>query len=408
MWLAQSCTVIGFTFSFPFMPLFIQDMGISDGGQASLWAGIIQASMGIAMVLTSPIWGLASDRYGRKMNVQRAIVGSAIFLGLSAFATNVYQLIVLRFLTGLTSGVLGPSMALVASTTPRERIPFSLGVLQSAFFVGNTIGPLLGGLVADAWRLKGAFLVTAAIQVVAGLIVQLFAREDFHRSPESLSIFQREAYSNMLRTLTSRRLLPVLATIFSVQFFTIMSLAVLPVILDDLSPGSGGSVTGVAFAVMGITGGVASYSTGLLSKNVKLTRILSVAAVGAGLSFAPLFVADSVPQFYLLLATAGAFQGAMVAMTGGLVGLAVSGEHQGVAFGGLQAVQVTAFSSGPLLGGILAATVGLRWVFPVQAVGLLAVPVLVAWLLPSSGGGAQPAGEAVAEARAEGGGDPPG
>ena len=72
----------------------------------------------------------------------------------------------------------------------------------------------------------------------------------------------------------------------------------------------------------------------------------------------------------------------MFAMTGSLVALAVSGEQQGVAFGGLQAVQVTAFSGGQMIGGVIGATAGLRWVFPVQAAGLLILLVLMARLLP--------------------------
>ncbi len=76
----------------------------------------------------------------------------------------------------------------------------------------------------------------------------------------------------------------------------------------------------------------------------------------------------------------------MIAMTGGLVALAVSGEEQGVAFGGLQAVQVSAFSIGPLVGGAIGATAGLRWVFPVQAFGLLALSLAMARLM--SGGAA--------------------
>ena len=95
-------------------------------------------------------------------------------------------------------------------------------------------------------------------------------------------------------------------------------------------------------------------------------------------------------------------------MTGGLVGLAVSGEHQGVAFGGLQAVQVTAFSTGPLLGGILAATVACGGCFRSRPSACWPCRCWWRGCSPALVGGAQPAGEAVAEARAEGGGDPPG
>ena len=63
------------------------------------------------------------------------------------------------------------------------------------------------------------------------------------------------------------------------------------------------------------------------------------------------------------------------------MGLTVTGEHQGAAFGGLQAVQVAAFSIGPFTGGVIAVGVALRGVFLVPAVGLLTVPLVARRLL---------------------------
>ena len=399
LWLAQTCVATGFTFSFPFVPLFLQDMDLAEGGQAALWAAIIQMSMALAMILSGPFWGLLGDRYGRKLNVMRGMFGGGIFLVISAFSTSLYHLIITRFLTGLFTGSIGPAMALVAATTPRERIPLSMGILHTAFFIGGTIGPLLGGLVADSWGLKGTFLVSGAMLSVGGVIALLFAREEFHRSSRSISVFQRQAYTNLLGLLTSRELMPILVAVFTVQGLPIMAYSVLPVILDDLTPLGGGSVTGVAFGVMGLAGGVASYLSGLASRKATPTGILRIAVAGGALSFAALFLADSVAQFYVLLAFAGAFQGVMFAMTGSLVALAVSGEQQGVAFGGLQAAQVSAFSGGQMIGGVIGATAGLRWVFPVQAAGLLILLVLLARLLPAGAvSGPQPIGGTTVDA----------
>lgn len=94
----------------------------------------------------------------------------------------------------------------------------------------------------------------------------------------------------------------------------------------------------------------------------------------------------------------------MVAISGALVGLTVTGEHQGAAFGGLQAVQVAAFSIGPFAGGVIAVAVALRWVFLVQAAGLLTVP-LVARKLLSGRLGAQNQSVAAGTAEAPTGSD---
>mgnify|MGYP001486061997 FL=1 len=135
---------------------------------------------------------------------------------------------------------------------------------------------------------------------------------------------------------------------------------------------------------MGLAGGVGAYLSGLVSRKVTPVRILRVAVAGAALSFAPLFFSSSVSQFYMLLAFCGAFHGVGLAMTGSLVALAVSGEEQGVAFGLLQAVQVCGFSISQMIGGVIGATAGLRWVFPVQAAGLLVLLAGIGRLLSRS------------------------
>ncbi|PKB68518.1 MAG: hypothetical protein BZY82_00595 [SAR202 cluster bacterium Io17-Chloro-G3] len=380
LWIAQVFTVAGFSFSFPFIPFFVQELGIKGEGQASLWAGLVQASMGLAMVATSPVWGLVADRYGRKINMLRASFGGAIFIFLSAFSSNVYQLMFFRFFTGVFSGTFGPAMALVAAVCPRNKLPFAMGILQSAFFTGTTIGPLFGGLIADAWGFQGAFLGTAVLLGIAGVIVMLFVREDFH-PPANLSVFQRHAYVNLFHLLTSRELVPVLGTFFVVQFAPVISFVVLPIVIASIATSNIGSVTGIAFGVTGLAGGLSSYGAGMLTKRVRMTRILTVACVGMSIVIFPLFFVREMWLVYLFLACGGVFQGAMLSMGGGLVGLAVPSEVQGAAFGALQSVTVSAFTLAPLTGGGIASQFGPRWVFPAQSVCLLGAALLAKILL---------------------------
>ena len=82
LWVAQATTALGFSFFFPFVPLFIQDLGIEDPGQAALWSGIAGGAGGLFMMVSGPVWGILSDRYGLKKNILRAMFGSAIVLGI--------------------------------------------------------------------------------------------------------------------------------------------------------------------------------------------------------------------------------------------------------------------------------------------------------------------------------------
>ena len=381
MWLVQCVAVMGFSVAFPFFPLFIQDMGIEDPARAALWAGISGSAMGVTMILFGPIWGMLGDRYGRKKNVLRALSGGATLMALTGLSTNVYELTAFRFLTGIASGAFAPAMALVASTSPKERIAFSMGILQSAMFVGTTLGPMVGGFLAEAVGFRNVFFVSGAGVAVAGVMVLVFARENFQRPADTGPLFRHEAFTGILRLVASKELAPLLGTIFVVNVTPALMFVVLPLLIATLAPGSGASSTGIAFGILGITAAIASYVTGWLSVRVRLSRILAVACIGAALFYLPFIVVDTVPLVYLFLTFAGVFQGALLASTSGLIGKAVPPEKQGTGFGALQSVTAAGFSFGPLAGGIIATLAGLRSVFLAQSIGLLMAAVLAVRLL---------------------------
>ncbi len=101
--------------------------------------------------------GSLADRKGRKLMLLRASLGMAIAILLQAFATNVWQLFILRAIMGLTSGYIPNAMALVASQVPRERSGWALSTLSTAQISGVIGGPLLGGFPADHVGLRMVF-----------------------------------------------------------------------------------------------------------------------------------------------------------------------------------------------------------------------------------------------------------
>ncbi len=65
LFVAQTMTMVGFSFVFPFLPLYIQSLGITDITEAAQWAGVAVAATALSMSVVQPIWGNLSDRYGR-------------------------------------------------------------------------------------------------------------------------------------------------------------------------------------------------------------------------------------------------------------------------------------------------------------------------------------------------------
>ena len=390
IWLAQCVTLMGFSFVFPFVPLFVQELGVTDPAQAALWAGVSSTAQGLTMFLASPIWGMIGDRYGRKLNVLRAMIGGGVLTGLSGLVGNVYQLTALRLLTGLASGSVAPMMALAASTSPKHRIAFTIGAVQSALFLGTTIGPLFGGLLADAVGYRATFMIAGGVVIAAALLLLVFVQENFQRPVEPKPIFARQAFTDLFSLISSRTLAPLLGTMFIVQIAPMMMFTILPVLLVSFGQGSGATTTGIAFAILGITSAIAAYATGWLSSRMSLTKMLVAACLGAGIFYLPLIFVNSILPLYIFLGIGGIFQGVLSSSTNGLVGLMLPPEKQATGFGATQSTFALAFAIGPLIGAGIATVGGLRSVFPFQAAALLATAAIVVWLLAGRDNSPQP------------------
>src|SRR5512137_1404015 len=86
MFAAEFIVILGFSFIMPFMPLYIQELGSFNSDQAALWSGIAIGASSIALFISGPIWGIISDKWGRKPMVLRALFGSAVIQTLAGLA----------------------------------------------------------------------------------------------------------------------------------------------------------------------------------------------------------------------------------------------------------------------------------------------------------------------------------
>ena len=380
MWFAQVGTTLGFSFTFPFYPLFFEELGGFTTERAAFWAGLAGWVFGLGMGLSSPIWGVLGDRYGRKLNVLRALILGGIFLTISGFSQTPFQLMVSRFVIGATSGVVPTIMALVAAHTPRERLPFAAGIVQSGLFLGVALGPLFGGIIYDAFGIQAAFIATGAALWGSAVIVILLVREDFHPADPSLGLVQ--PFVILWRLSTSRLMLPLYGVVFLVLAAHLMIQPAIPGLVGVLRDGSqSGTWSGIVFALGGIASAVSSVAMGWLAPKVGLQRVLMMGTVLAAFSaLVPYFAND-----YLTLAAGFAaialFSGGLSGLVNGLIALrSPSGQH-GAAFGSAQLAHAFGVALGPLAGGAMVVTWGLRSVFLFEVASFVLILLVVAALM---------------------------
>ena len=174
LWVTQLLAMMSFTFGIPFIPYFIQELGIVEPDKVKLYTAISAALPGLGMGLTAPFWGMLADRHGKKLMILRAVfMGSLILVGLG-LVSNVNQLLVLRFLQGVFTGTISASNAFVASNTPDEELSYSFGLLTSANFIGVMLGPALGGVIAESFGYRTSFIIGSITMMVDFVLVLLY------------------------------------------------------------------------------------------------------------------------------------------------------------------------------------------------------------------------------------------
>ncbi|GBD10367.1 Tetracycline resistance protein, class C [bacterium HR23] len=374
--LVQGITVMGFSFVFPFIPLFIQELGVKGPRQAALWAGVAAGVGGISMFFSAPIWGALGDRYGRKKNVLRGTFGGALVMVLTGVVANVYQLVGVRLLMGLLTGAVPAMMGLVASLAPRPRLGMAIGVLQGMMNLGNTVGPLLGALLVHGVGYRGAFFVAGGVLALMGLVVTFGVDEHFTPPPRD----GRQGILQNIRSLLAMPGMPVvLLLLFLVQFVPNVMFPVLPLFMGALAPASKASLAGIAFALLGVMGAVGAYLSGPLGARLGVLRLLVLAPLVSAVGFVGLLLAREPWQALTAIVVVGTCQGLSVAQTSALMGYVVPRERMGPAYGLLQSANSMGFWLGPLVGGLVAGAVGLRPVFAVNALLALTFALLVRW-----------------------------
>jgi DHA1 family multidrug resistance protein-like MFS transporter len=369
----------GFTLVMPFLPLYFQQLGVTDVGAIAMWSGL---SLGVTPALTailSPFWGRLADRYGRKIMVERSLVSFIFLMAAMAFVTHPWQVFALRAAQGLFAGYGGLTLTMAADSAPRDRVAYSIGFVQTAQRLGPAIGPIVGSAIAQLVGLRQAFLVTAAFYAVA-LVLVYFMYDERHVSHHvTAATGGRVTFRNVL---AFENFILLMVVVFGLQFVDRSFGPVLPLYVAQLGtpPGRVPLVSGVLFSIAAGAGAIGHHVCGMLLRSASAPRVIATSISTAAIGTIIYLTAGA--SWLLLLATPvfGLAIGVATTATYTAASAVIPGSARGAGFGFLATGSLIGLALSPVMSGILGAT-SIRSVFLLDTVALIVLATMVARIM---------------------------
>lgn len=294
VWFIQILSLMSFSFGLPFLPYYIQDMGVTDPDKLRLFTGILSSAPAIGMGIMAPIWGMIADRYGKKPMLLRAMLSASLILTGLGLVNSVTGVLVLRAMQGFLTGTITAAAALVAGETPKEKMSYALGFMVSASFIGRTVGPAVGGILAETLGYKPSFYLGGVTMLICFFLVLFFVKET-----------KRPAVKHELKG--ARNVLSILTLPVIVMLFTIFTLRIgqsvarpyLPLYVQQIRGTIEGSAmtTGLISAGASVMAAIAALTLPKLGDKYgrrKLSKIYLIAAIAVTI---PLILSKGLVMF---------------------------------------------------------------------------------------------------------------
>lgn len=372
---------------FPFLPLFLQQVGARNDAEAAFWMALALTGQGIGRLLSGPLWGIVSDRVGRKKMFVRALFSAGIVNLLASAITAPWQLIIAMTLIGLLAGFNPAAIALASVSVPDARMKATLGMVSGGQYVGLAVGPAVGAGLALTIGYRGTGAVSGlAIIAVAMLVVWLVPSDMIKAGgAEAAGAASAEGNAGRAAVLEPFRLTIQLALAILVYFmllslnnFRAVSTAIA---LKQIEADNVVANTGIAFALMGLASalGVLLMTTRFFRKQRSRTVLVAATLFSAGAYFLQA-LSGTASLFVVALTLAAFLNAAMFPATNTLIALNVARSRRGTAFGLASGAQAAGLMAGSLAAALFAAT-SLQIGFAAIAAILACLAVLIAWLV---------------------------
>lgn len=374
--IGMSLLAICYTMIIPFLPVYLLELGVEQE-QLALWSGLSFSISFFIAAIMAPVWGRLADQHGKKLMAIRA----GILIGLSylwsAFVQDEYQFLLVRAFQGFANGFMPAAMTMVSLSVPKERVGTAMGIFQMGLVLGNTVGPLTGGLTELAVGMRPVFMVAGVTLFIVTAAIAIFVKEP---QMESEAPVKTTSFSEDLQAAKQNKvLLHILGLYFLVQAVMLMLQPIVAIYVGELK----GSMEGAAMLAGSILSG--GGVMGMIMTNVWAAygqrrgyfRVISYGLMGTG----TVLLLQSLPfglwWFGALQLLIGVFIVGIFPSLGSAMTVNTDPSVRGRVFGLATTSQQLGNMIGPLFASIVATYWGTSYVFLVAGIGMMIIGYLV-------------------------------
>jgi len=338
---------LGSNMRLPVVPLYAKSIGAD-----TVQIGIINSAFLLTAGILSLPLGILSDRFGRKLFASLGLIVLTITSFLLYFSRTPMQLLWIYLFFGAGVAAFGPTMmAFVADFSPTTHLGRSYGWYTTALYTSMSLGPAVGGFIAEQRGFLQVFFISGIIIFVTFWVVVYFL------PPIHLIIAERpkkeKTWVIMKGLLKNRALLSCWLVTLGGCFALGMFITFLP--LHAQNQNLSVWQIGLVFAVQGICNAISRIPFGHMSDNVKnRSTLVIIGLIGFAASMAGFGISTRVIHFVSFAVAFGTSMGLAFTSIGALIAEVVPLESRGLAMGGYNTciyfgMMVSSASMGPII-----------------------------------------------------------